>query len=178
MEIWSSPAAYDELNGNGERGGGGGGADPIARELEEGEGSPDRLRLGPGKAAAAAGVWAPSSGGAGLGLGLVRGGRGGLGDQPQPHSQPSIPRELPPGPLGTPKVTLTPGRTVPAPWVVGSRERDGARGPPGLCVGLVVYPCRVYTVPDPAHRGEGGCECVCLRVCQCRSPSVSQGLLL
>lgn len=34
MEIWSSPAAYDELNGNAERGG----ADPIARELEEGEG--------------------------------------------------------------------------------------------------------------------------------------------
>ncbi|KAM6399242.1 huntingtin-associated protein 1 [Rhynochetos jubatus] len=34
MEIWSSPAAYDELNGNAERGGGGG-ADPIARELEE-----------------------------------------------------------------------------------------------------------------------------------------------
>ncbi|GAB0199088.1 huntingtin-associated protein 1 [Grus japonensis] len=32
MEIWSSPAAYDELNGNAERGGG---ADPIARELEE-----------------------------------------------------------------------------------------------------------------------------------------------
>ncbi|XP_072212614.1 huntingtin-associated protein 1 isoform X2 [Excalfactoria chinensis] len=32
MEIWSSPAAYDELNGNAERGGGG---DPIARELEE-----------------------------------------------------------------------------------------------------------------------------------------------
>lgn len=36
MEIWSSPAAYDELNGNAERGGD---ADPIARELEEGEGS-------------------------------------------------------------------------------------------------------------------------------------------
>ncbi|KAM6042620.1 LOW QUALITY PROTEIN: huntingtin-associated protein 1 [Theristicus caerulescens] len=34
MEIWSSPAAYDELNGNAERGGGGS-ADPIARELEE-----------------------------------------------------------------------------------------------------------------------------------------------
>ncbi|XP_069642434.1 huntingtin-associated protein 1 isoform X1 [Haliaeetus albicilla] len=34
MEIWSSPAAYDELNGNAERGGGGGG-DPITRELEE-----------------------------------------------------------------------------------------------------------------------------------------------
>uniref|UniRef100_A0A8B9NKE1 Huntingtin-associated protein 1 n=1 Tax=Accipiter nisus TaxID=211598 RepID=A0A8B9NKE1_9AVES len=33
MEIWSSPAAYDELNGNAERGGGGG--DPITRELEE-----------------------------------------------------------------------------------------------------------------------------------------------
>ncbi|XP_064895330.1 huntingtin-associated protein 1 [Columba livia] len=33
MEIWSSPAAYDELNGNAEPGGGG--ADPIARELEE-----------------------------------------------------------------------------------------------------------------------------------------------
>nr|XP_047909167.1 huntingtin-associated protein 1 isoform X1 [Anser cygnoides] len=32
MEIWSSPAAYDELNGNAERGGD---ADPIARELEE-----------------------------------------------------------------------------------------------------------------------------------------------
>ncbi|XP_068775457.1 huntingtin-associated protein 1 isoform X2 [Struthio camelus] len=32
MEIWSSPAAYDELNGNAEPGGG---ADPIARELEE-----------------------------------------------------------------------------------------------------------------------------------------------
>ncbi|KAK4808705.1 hypothetical protein QYF61_020194 [Mycteria americana] len=32
MEIWSSPAAYDELSGNAERGGG---ADPIARELEE-----------------------------------------------------------------------------------------------------------------------------------------------
>ncbi|KAM4884579.1 LOW QUALITY PROTEIN: huntingtin-associated protein 1 [Sylvia borin] len=32
MEIWSSPTAYDELNGNAERGGG---ADPIARELEE-----------------------------------------------------------------------------------------------------------------------------------------------
>ncbi|KAM6238648.1 huntingtin-associated protein 1 [Porphyrio hochstetteri] len=32
MEIWSSPAACDELNGNAERGGG---ADPIARELEE-----------------------------------------------------------------------------------------------------------------------------------------------
>ncbi|XP_075027727.1 huntingtin-associated protein 1 [Calonectris borealis] len=32
MEIWSSPAAYDELNGNAERDGG---ADPIARELEE-----------------------------------------------------------------------------------------------------------------------------------------------
>lgn len=37
MEIWSSPTAYDELNGNAERGGG---ADPIARELEEGEGGP------------------------------------------------------------------------------------------------------------------------------------------
>ncbi|KAJ7414948.1 hypothetical protein BTVI_39815 [Pitangus sulphuratus] len=32
MEIWSSPAAYDELNGNAECGGD---ADPIARELEE-----------------------------------------------------------------------------------------------------------------------------------------------
>ncbi|KAM6333941.1 huntingtin-associated protein 1 [Alca torda] len=32
MEMWSSPAGYDELNGNAERGGG---ADPIARELEE-----------------------------------------------------------------------------------------------------------------------------------------------
>ncbi|XP_074019126.1 huntingtin-associated protein 1 [Numenius arquata] len=32
MEIWSSPAGYDELNGNAEPGGG---ADPIARELEE-----------------------------------------------------------------------------------------------------------------------------------------------
>uniref|UniRef100_A0A8C4XL65 Huntingtin-associated protein 1 n=1 Tax=Falco tinnunculus TaxID=100819 RepID=A0A8C4XL65_FALTI len=32
MEIWSSPAAYDELNGNAERGAG---ADPLARELEE-----------------------------------------------------------------------------------------------------------------------------------------------
>ncbi|KAM6368649.1 LOW QUALITY PROTEIN: huntingtin-associated protein 1 [Pluvialis apricaria] len=32
MEIWSSPAGYDELTGNAERGGG---ADPIARELEE-----------------------------------------------------------------------------------------------------------------------------------------------
>lgn len=45
MEIWSSPAAYDELNGNAERGGG---ADPIARELEEGGG-------GPGGCGAAAG---------------------------------------------------------------------------------------------------------------------------
>ncbi|XP_063210877.1 huntingtin-associated protein 1 isoform X1 [Chroicocephalus ridibundus] len=32
MEIWSSSAGYDELNGNAERGSG---ADPIARELEE-----------------------------------------------------------------------------------------------------------------------------------------------
>ncbi|XP_055645794.1 huntingtin-associated protein 1 isoform X1 [Falco peregrinus] len=32
MEIWSSPAAYDELNGSAERGAG---ADPLARELEE-----------------------------------------------------------------------------------------------------------------------------------------------
>ncbi|KAM8988840.1 huntingtin-associated protein 1 isoform 1-T1 [Ara ararauna] len=32
MEIWSSPAAYDERNGSAERGGG---TDPIARELEE-----------------------------------------------------------------------------------------------------------------------------------------------
>ncbi|XP_071584723.1 huntingtin-associated protein 1 isoform X1 [Heliangelus exortis] len=32
MEIWSSPAAYDELNGTSERDSG---ADPIARELEE-----------------------------------------------------------------------------------------------------------------------------------------------
>ncbi|XP_061199122.1 huntingtin-associated protein 1 isoform X2 [Neopsephotus bourkii] len=32
MEIWSSPAAYDERSGSAERGGG---TDPIARELEE-----------------------------------------------------------------------------------------------------------------------------------------------
>ncbi|KAM4645421.1 huntingtin-associated protein 1 [Amazona ochrocephala] len=32
MEIWSSPAAYEERNGSAERGGG---PDPIARELEE-----------------------------------------------------------------------------------------------------------------------------------------------
>lgn len=48
MEIWSSPAAYDELNGNAERGGG---ADPIARELEEGGGA-----RGCGGAGAALGV--------------------------------------------------------------------------------------------------------------------------
>lgn len=36
MEIWSSPAGYEELSGGAERDGGG--ADPIARELEEGEG--------------------------------------------------------------------------------------------------------------------------------------------
>lgn len=41
MEIWSSPAAYDELNGNAERGGG---ADPIARELEEGGSGPGGVR--------------------------------------------------------------------------------------------------------------------------------------
>lgn len=35
MEIWSSPAGYEELSGGAERDGG---ADPIARELEEGEG--------------------------------------------------------------------------------------------------------------------------------------------
>lgn len=71
MEIWSSPAAYDELNGNGERGGGG--ADPIARELEEGEGSPDPgparggRRRGPGsllgRSGAGAGADAERAGG-------------------------------------------------------------------------------------------------------------------
>lgn len=60
MEIWSSPAAYDELNGNAERGGG---ADPIARELEEGEGGPDGPAQGMGSGMRLQQCWAPPGAG-------------------------------------------------------------------------------------------------------------------
>lgn len=157
MEIWSSPAAYDELNGNAERGGG---ADPIARELEEGEGGPGGPAPGMGIGMRLQQCWAPpglvrsSQGLAGAGAGPERSGPGSrrgrgwsgavragssLGRcrlfptcafpqprSPSPLSGPGLP---PPGPLGTPRITPTLRRPVPAPGVVGRGRRDGARGP-------------------------------------------------
>lgn len=127
MEIWSSPAAYDELNGNAEPGGGG--ADPIARELEEGEGGPVRsgdARGGPGSAAAAGPGSAERSwgwSGAGRGNGGSRSLPGWVLSPfpfvcsllPAAGWRSSIPGELLPGPVEAPWVTLTPGRVVTTP---------------------------------------------------------------
>lgn len=182
MEIWSSPAAYDELNGNAERGGGGG--DPITRELEEGGGGGrgrDPARLCPGSAAAA-----------GPGSLRGRGGGGGRGLSPGrvPSPSPSVRVPLPAAgraapaparrapslvPWGPPRLTLTPGRGLPAPVVVGSRQRDGAPPPtPALPAGTGVCPPVGCGSPHRAGSGRWGGG-GCLRVCQRCSPQCLPG---
>lgn len=144
MEIWSSPAAYDELNGNAERGGG---ADPIARELEEGEGRRGWSRPGDGDEdedggededgdgngdAAAAGLGSPRGwpGAAGVGVslgpGLVRRGQGrGFPSGGAVRSPP-----VPPLNPGLPRRTLSRGCRRPAPWgPAGSPRPQGELSP-------------------------------------------------
>lgn len=181
MEIWSSPAAYDELNGNAERGG----ADPIARELEEGEGGSGgpASRMGMEKGMGMRQnelppelVW--SGGGRGW-SGAIRAGVSPCllptcafpwSRSPSPPSGPGFPL---PDPLGTPRVTPTLKRAVPPPGVAGRGALPGF-----ACARGEMRPsCRGNgaPLPHPLHRDRRWMF-TCLPAPQPPSPRASRSL--
>lgn len=185
MEIWSSPAAYDELNGNAERGGGGG--DPITRELEEG-GTGTGTGTGPGP------VVPGERGCGGSGLSPRAGGRGGPGSlpragavplpvragppprrgarSPSPGSQSSVP-----GPLGAPPAHPDPREGSPRSRG-GGQQAEGWGSPPhpGSARGDGGLPSRGVRVPTSRWvRPVGGAAAV-YAFASAAAPSVSQGL--